>query len=119
MLLSRTGHPAEALDPSYPSTYLRLADVDAQIGKYEEAREQLEIAVRLSPRLASACYTLGRVYYRLGLTAKSRAALEQFQRTKSQQNKENDPIGATIDAVASMAPPKPTAKQNEVAAGKQ
>jgi tetratricopeptide (TPR) repeat protein len=128
MLLSRTGHPAEgrremklaeALDPAYPSTYLRLGDVDAQIGKYEEAREQLEIAVRLNPRLASAYYTLGRVYYRLGLTAKSRAALEQFQRAKSQQNKENDPIGATIDAVASMAPPKPTGKQNEVAAGKQ
>jgi tetratricopeptide (TPR) repeat protein len=72
-------------------------------GKYDEAREQLETAVRLDPRIASAYYTLGRLCYRLGLTTKSRAALDRLAQAKSQEDKESDPIGATVDVVVSTA----------------
>jgi tetratricopeptide (TPR) repeat protein len=113
LLLSHTGDlaggqremkVAEMLDPSYPSTYLRLGDLDAQMGEYEGARKQLETAVRLDPRLSSAYYTLGQVYYRLGLTAKSRTALMRFQQAKTQEQRAEDPIGASINAVISRAP---------------
>jgi hypothetical protein len=46
---------------------------------------------------------LGRVYYRLGLKVKSREALQKFQEMKSQDQKDADPIGASINAVAPRA----------------
>jgi tetratricopeptide (TPR) repeat protein len=110
MLLSRMGRLAEGrremklaetLDSSYPNTYLRLGDLDAQMGRYAEARTQLETAVHLDPHLSSAYYTLGQVDYRLGLRAESRSALHRFQETKSEEEKATDPIGASINAVAS------------------
>jgi tetratricopeptide (TPR) repeat protein len=110
MLLSHTGHLAaarsemklaETLDPSYASTYLRLGDLDAQMGQYAEARTQLKTAVRLDPHLASAFYTLGRVDSHLGLKAESRRALQSFQQAKAEEQRETDPIGASINAVAS------------------
>ena len=107
VLLSRLGdqegalremRSAEKLDPSDARTCFNLGGLLAQRGSFEAAKEQLEAGVRLDPRFAPAYYTLGRVYYRLGLKAKSQEALHKFQQMMAQAREEDsDPVGSSIE----------------------
>ena len=49
------------------------------MGKFTQARQELETAVRLRPTLSPAFYQLGAVYRHLGDEAKAREAFKKFE----------------------------------------
>jgi Tfp pilus assembly protein PilF len=55
-----------------------------QTGDYEQARQELETAIRLEPGLTQAYYQLGAVYHHLGSEEKSRQAYQKFQQLNTQ-----------------------------------
>ena len=65
------------------------------LGRYAEARAELETAIKIDPHLGAAYYSLGSVYRHLGLDEMSRKALESFKEAK-QENTQVDPLEAVI-----------------------
>ncbi len=81
---------ASTMIPSYAPVHFHLGRLYNQTGDYVHAREELEIAVRLSPDdLPEAYYQLGAVYHRLGEEEKSRQAYQKFQQLKAQRKKQS------------------------------
>lgn len=59
--------------PELSEPYNNLAVLQAQAGRYEEARQALEMALRIQPRNAMAFENLGEVHLRLAAQAFERA----------------------------------------------
>lgn len=60
--------------PELSEPYNNLAVLQAQAGRYEEARQALEMALRIQPRNAMAFENLGEVHLRLAAQAFERAS---------------------------------------------
>jgi Flp pilus assembly protein TadD len=60
--------------PELPEPHNNLATVYAQEANFEQARESLEMAIRLNPRYAVAHENLGDVYVRMARESYARAA---------------------------------------------
>ncbi len=81
VLLTETGHAAEAIDifvaltvdyPELAEPYNNLAVIYAGQGRYDKARVALEAAIRGNPGYATAYENLGDVYARLAAQAYAR-----------------------------------------------
>jgi tetratricopeptide (TPR) repeat protein len=59
--------------PELPEPYNNLAVLEAQTGKLEEAKEYLELALKVQPNFATAHENLGDVYTRLAARAYGKA----------------------------------------------
>lgn len=90
---------AVLLDPNNPQEYINLGGIYYQLGQWENAQRQFQIAVNLKPDYANA-------YYNLGHTLESKndlqGALTQYQTVKSLVT--NDPenfkrISGEIEAI--------------------
>jgi tetratricopeptide (TPR) repeat protein len=88
---------ARRLDPSNPLTHYQIGKRYRAMGKFAEAREELETAVHLRPNLAPALYQLGLLYRQLGDQSKAREELKEFE-TQLQREKtgDEDPIDANL-----------------------
>lgn len=71
---------AVALDPNNPQAYIYLGGIYFQLGQWDNAQRQFQIAVTLKPDLANAYYNLGHALEAKGDLA---AALTQYQTVKS------------------------------------
>lgn len=69
-----------ALDPNNPQQYLNLGGIYYQLGKYEDAQRQFQVAVNLKPDFANAYYNLGHALEQKG---DLQVALEQYQKVKN------------------------------------
>lgn len=88
---------ARRLDSSNPLTRYQLGKQYRMKGSLNEAREELEAAVRLRPNLSSALYQLGQLYHQLGDETKARAAFEKFAKlSQEEKTGKEDPIDANL-----------------------
>jgi len=90
---------AIALDPSNPQGYLNLGGIYYQLGQWENAQRQFQIAISLKPDYANAYYNLG---HALESKGELKEALNQYLTVKSltegdPQNKER--VQQEIDAL--------------------
>jgi superkiller protein 3 len=76
-------HRALVLDPSNAAAYLELGRLLIQLGKFDEARPELEKALDLEPDFYEADYLLGRLLYRLGDETQSGRYLALFKQKKT------------------------------------
>ncbi|HSX08586.1 MAG TPA: tetratricopeptide repeat protein [Candidatus Saccharimonadales bacterium] len=60
-----TANQAIALDPNNPQQYIDLGGVYYQLGKYEDAIREFQIALNLKPNYANAYYNLGHAYQQI------------------------------------------------------
>ena len=92
--------------PELPEPYNNLAAIAANQGKWIEARDYLELALKLRPTYSTAAANLGEVYVRLGAKAYEDAAANNqlnqrlysnrakvlFNLVKPQAKNSNNPI---------------------------
>lgn len=71
---------ATALDPNNPQEYINLGGIYYQLGNYDNAQTQFQIAINLKPDYANAYYNLGHVFINKNDFAN---ALAQFQIVKN------------------------------------
>lgn len=71
---------AIALDPNNPQEYINLGGIFYQLGQYENAQNQFQIAVRLKPDFANAYYNLG---HALENKADLEGAMQAYQTVKT------------------------------------
>jgi tetratricopeptide (TPR) repeat protein len=89
---------AQRLDPSNPLTRYQIGKRYREMGKFTEARKELEAAVRLRPNLSPAFYQLGAVYRRLGEEERAREAFKKFDiLTQREKTEKRDPIDANLE----------------------
>lgn len=90
---------AAALDPNNPNEYINLGGIYYQLGQWDNAQQQFQIAVNLKPDLANAYYNLGHALEQKG---DLKGALAQYQTVKNlvASDKTNlDTISKEIDAL--------------------
>lgn len=68
------------LDPNNPQQYINYGGIFYQLGRYDDAIRQFQIAANLKPDFANAYYNLGHAYEQKG---DLQTALEQYQRVRS------------------------------------
>lgn len=96
---------AVLLDPNNPQSYIALGGLYYQLGQWDNAQRQFQIAVGLKPDFANAYYNLGHALEAKGDLA---GALTQYQTVKSLvlSDKENlKKITAEIDALSKRIGP--------------
>ncbi len=92
---------ALALDPSNPQEYVNLGGIFYQLGQWDNAIRQFQLAISLKPDFANAYYNLGHALEQKG---DLKAALEAYQRVKSlvaQDKKSVEQINKDIAAIES------------------
>lgn len=94
-----TAQQAIALDPNNPQQYLDLGGVYFQLGLYDEAIRQFQIAINLKPDYANAYYNLGHALEEKG-DLQNALVVYQNVRNLVAEDKENvKKISAEIDAL--------------------
>lgn len=81
-----TNQQAIALDPNNPQQYINFGGIYYQLGLWDDASRQFQIAINLKPDYANAYYNLGHTYENLN---KLPEALQMYQTV--QQLVANDP----------------------------
>lgn len=97
-----TNQQAIALDPSNPQQYISLGGVYYQLGLWDEAIRQFQLAANLKQDYANAYYNLGHAYESKGDVASLRNALQAYQIVASLTTSDkanNDRVKAEIDAL--------------------
>ncbi|MEX2013097.1 MAG: tetratricopeptide repeat protein [Candidatus Levyibacteriota bacterium] len=79
---------AVVLDPNNPNQYINLGGVYYQLGEWDSAQREFQIAVNLKPDLANAYYNLGHALEQKG-DLKGALARYQTVRDLVQEDKEN------------------------------
>jgi Flp pilus assembly protein TadD len=123
LILAEQGKPADAIDiftgltqdyPELPEPYNNLAVLYAAQGKYDDARRELEMAIRALPGYATAHENLGDLYAKMASIAYGQASqLDNANSTaKAKLALINEVL--TIHGISSMGKsgePNPTGKQ--------
>ncbi len=94
-----TTQQAAQLDPNNPQEYLNLGGIYYQLGQWDNAQRQFQIAVNLKPDFANAYYNLGHALENKG---DLQNALAQYQVVKSLVTNDKNSlkaISAEIDAL--------------------
>ncbi len=97
-----TNQQAIALDPSNPQQYISLGGIYYQLGVWDEAIRQFQLAANLKPDYANAFYNLGHAYESKGDATSLQNALQAYQVVQSLTTNDkasNDKIKSEIDAV--------------------
>jgi tetratricopeptide (TPR) repeat protein len=74
-----TNQQAIALDPSNPQQYISLGGIYYQLGVWDEAIRQFQLAANLKPDYANAFYNLGHAYESKGDATSLQNALQAYQ----------------------------------------
>lgn len=94
-----TNQQALALDPSNPQQYISLGGVYYQLGLWDEAIRQFQLAANLKSDYANAYYNLGHAYESKADTTSLRNALQAYQIVASltaSDKTSNDKVKAEI-----------------------
>jgi len=97
-----TNQQAIALDPSNPQQYISLGGIYYQLGLWDEAIRQFQLAANLKSDYANAYYNLGHAYESKGDEASLRNALQAYQIVASLTTADkasNDKVKAEIEAL--------------------
>lgn len=98
-LLSSTGHPYEALplllqatqiDPTGVNGHRELGKAYAHLEQFDKARQELERAVELAPRVAAPHYLLAQTYRKLGLLDKAQAETDRYRELTSTHSSDGE-----------------------------
>jgi len=112
-----TYQKAITLDPVNPNLRLNLAGVYNSQGKYDNARQELEIAAQLKPDLANTFYNLAYVYGYLKDPTKQIAALKTTLTLVKAGSDDAKKVQTELDnlnhnQIESNTPPTTPANQN-------
>lgn len=97
-----TNQQAIALDPSNPQQYISLGGIYYQLGVWDEAIRQFQLAANLKQDYANAYYNLGHAYESKGDQTSLQNALQAYQVVQSltaSDKASNDKIKSEIAAV--------------------
>ncbi len=97
-----TNQQAIALDPNNPQQYISLGGIYYQLGVWDEAIRQFQLAANLKPDYANAFYNLGHAYESKGDATSLQNALQAYQVVLSLTTSDkasNDKVKAEIDAL--------------------
>ncbi len=97
-----TNQQAIALDPSNPQQYISLGGIYYQLGVWDEAIRQFQLAANLKPDFANAFYNLGHAYESKGDATSLQNALQAYQVVLSLTTNDkisSDKIKGEIDAL--------------------
>ena len=96
MLLSSTGHAAEAvpflLKANDPRAHRELGKAYLSLNRLEDAQVQLETAVKLAPQEAPVHYLLAQVYRRRGFAEKARDETGQYTALSGAHSSPDEPL---------------------------
>jgi tetratricopeptide (TPR) repeat protein len=88
---------ALALNPKLAEAYVQLGIVSNREGRYKDALPYFEKAVRTNPGLDIAHFQLGQTYGRLGMTEKSKAEFDIFEKLKARNQADKDIIQFLVE----------------------
>lgn len=94
---------AVAMDPSFAEGRLKLAGFYAERRQYGSAIDEYRKVAEAEPDLAEAHYRLGQVYMQTGQQEIAKHELAQYQRLHTQQNGSQEPEGADVRKLISIA----------------
>ena len=94
-----TAQQAIALDPSNPQQYVELGGVYFQLGDYDNAIRQFQIAINLKQDYANAYYNLGHAYEAKKDTKNALAAYQIVQNLVSKDKTNSEKIKAEVEAL--------------------
>jgi tetratricopeptide (TPR) repeat protein len=97
-----TNQQAIALDPNNPQQYISLGGIYYQLGVWDEAIRQFQLAANLKPDYANAYYNLGHAYESKGDATSLQNALQAYQVVDSLTTSDkasNDKVKSEIAAL--------------------
>lgn len=94
-----TNQQAIALDPNNPQQYINLGGIYYQLGQWDEAQRQFQIAITLKPDYANAYYNLG---HALESKGDLKNALEVYKTVRSLVASDKDSVGKIDSEIASL-----------------
>jgi hypothetical protein len=103
-----TNQQAIALDPNNPQQYINLGGIYYQLGQWEEAQRNFQIAITLKPDYANAYYNLG---HALESKGDLQNALQVYQSVRTLVAKDTESVGKIDTEI--------TALQQKIASGAQ
>jgi Tfp pilus assembly protein PilF len=112
---------AIVLDPANPILRLNAAGAFISQGKYDQARQQLEIAAQIKPDYANTFYNLAYVYRNLKDYTDEKSALETAKKLVPAGSGDATTVAKELDSVnqelgTTPAPGNPSAQQSDNAA---
>lgn len=90
---------AVALDPSNPQEYIALGGIYYQLGAFDRAQEQFQLAINLKPDFANAYYNLGHALQEKGDLQGAKAQYEVVRSLISNDKENLDKINLEILAI--------------------
>ena len=96
--------------PELPEPYNNLAALAANQGSWIEARDYLELALKLRPSYALASANLGEVYIRLAVQAYNNAAKDAVLNQRQYSNRANALMEILKPATKAATPIAPASK---------
>lgn len=106
-----TNQQAIVLDPNNPQQYLDLGGVYYQIGAYDEAIRQFQIAINIKRDYANAYYNLGHALEAKGNTNEALIAYQAVKTLVANNKESTDKINTEIQALQNKINP-PTNNSN-------
>jgi tetratricopeptide (TPR) repeat protein len=94
-----TEQQAVALDPNNPQQYIDFGGIYYQLGNYDNAAQEFEIAIHLKPDYANAYYNLGHAYEAKG---DLQDALVQFETVKTLVEANPSDLGKINSEIAAL-----------------
>jgi len=111
-----TNQQAIALDPNNPQQYVSLGGIYYQLGVWDEAIRQFQLAANLKPDYSNAFYNLGHAYESKGDAPSLQNALQAFQVVESlttSDKSSNDKIKKEIDDLKKKIAGQTTQEQTQ------
>lgn len=90
---------AIALDPSNPQEYIALGGIYYQLGQWDDAQRQFQIAVNLKPDFANAYYNLGHALEQKGDLVNAKVAYQTVQTLVATDQQSLKQISQELDAL--------------------
>ncbi len=94
-----TNQQAIQLDPNNPQQYVNLGGIYYQLGQWEEAQRQFQVAINLKPDYANAYYNLGHALENKGDLQNALAAYQAVQQLSQDDKQSLEQIKKEIAAI--------------------
>lgn len=119
-----TNRQAIALDPNNPQQYINLGGIYYQLGQWEEAQRNFQIAINLKPDYANAYYNLGHALESKGELENAVAVYKEVRSLVAKDKNSVEQINKEIAAVeqkigAAVQTPPVTGEETEESAENQ
>lgn len=114
-----TNQQAIALDPTNPQQYINLGGIYYQLGLWDQAQNQFQLAVQLKPDYANAYYNLGHALEEQGQLEQALAQYLVVRNLVSSDKASLDKINEEITALEGRVQNAPQASSNVQPSGNQ